>query len=203
VKARSPLQNRVDPFGALCATPSRGSLMGNRGGKFHLPDQTLGRRRWASKQWIACLCAFKDRRRAVWGASYTELFFVDEVTALAAGHRPCFECRRADALAFSAAFGEGRSVSAPRMDAILHGERLASSRKRLHQTAFESLPDGAVVVLEERALAVRGEVLLPWSFAGYGPPQRRPPNGRALALTPPSIMRALRAGYTPLWAGSR
>ena len=201
MSARPPLQNRVDPFGGFHATPARGLLMGNRGGKFHLADQSLGRRRWASRQWIACLCAFKGRRRAVWGASYTELFFLDEVTALAVGHRPCFECRRGDAEAFRAAFGDGRRMSAPAMDAILHGERLEGSRKRLHETAFEGLPDGAVVAIEGGAFAARGDALLPWSFSGYGPPRKRPRGGRAFAVTPPSIVSALRAGYSPLWAG--
>ena len=200
MSARGPLQNRVDPFGDLHAVAARGALMGNRGGKFHRPDQTLGARRWASKQWIACVCAFKGRRRAVWGAGYTELFFFDEVTALAAGHRPCFECRRADAQAFRAAFSDGRRLSAPEMDAVLHAERLDGARKRTYEGAFDDLPDGCVVIFEDRAFALRGDALAPWSFAGYGPPRQRP-RGRALVLTPPSILRALRAGYQPGWAG--
>ena len=100
-----PLQNRVDPFGALHAVPARGALMGNRGGRFHLDDRALGKRRHASRRWICCVCEFRGRQRKVWGAGYTELFFLDEITALAAGHRPCFECRRADAMRFIAAFG--------------------------------------------------------------------------------------------------
>ena len=200
MSAHRPLPNRVDPFGALCATPARGLLMGNRGGKFHRPDQTLGARRWASKQWIACVCAYKGRQRAVWGAGYTELFFLDEVTALAAGHRPCFECRREDAEAFRARFGEGRRLSAPAMDALLQAERLEGARKRIHEAAFEDLPDGCVVALDGRALAVRGGTLAPWSFAGYGQP-RAIPRGRAFVLTPPSILRVLREGYSPIWAG--
>src|SRR5262245_54438786 len=96
-----PLQNRVDPFGELAADPARGTLFGNRGGRFHHDDRTLGRRRWASRCWICCRLQFKGRQRNVWGRSYTELFFLDEVTALAAGHRPCFECRRQDADLFA------------------------------------------------------------------------------------------------------
>jgi hypothetical protein len=92
-----PLQNRVDPFGALFATPARGLLMGNRGGRLHDAQRKLGTRRWASKQWICCVLDFNEWHRKVWGDSYTELFFLDEVTALAAGHRPCFERRRKDA----------------------------------------------------------------------------------------------------------
>jgi len=89
-----PLQNRVSPFGELITTSARGLFMGNRGGRFHTADRTLTSRRWASRQWICCRLQFKQRHRKVWGDSYTELFFLDEVTALAAGHRPCFECRR-------------------------------------------------------------------------------------------------------------
>jgi len=96
-----PLQNRVDPFGELVAVPARGLFMGNRGGRFHTDAQTLATRRWVSRQWICCVLEFKKRRRAVWGRFYTELFFLDEPTALAAGHRPCFECRRKDAEAFA------------------------------------------------------------------------------------------------------
>ena len=92
-----PLQNRVDPFGELFADPARGTFMGNRGGRFHTPARTLTARRWASRQWICCVLTFKGRHRDVWGQFYTELFFLDEPTALAAGHRPCFECRRQDA----------------------------------------------------------------------------------------------------------
>ncbi len=95
-----PLQNRVTPFGELAVTPARGTLMGNRGGRIHSDSRTLGRRRWASRQWICCVLKFKNRQRDVWGRYYTELFFLDEVTAFAAGHRPCFECRRKDAEQF-------------------------------------------------------------------------------------------------------
>jgi hypothetical protein len=85
-----PLQNRVSPFGELCTFSARGLLMGNRGGRFHTDAKMLMRRRWASRQWICCVLDFKGRRRDVWGRSYTELFFLDEPTAFAAGHRPCF-----------------------------------------------------------------------------------------------------------------
>ena len=99
-----PLQNRVSPFGALFISPARGTLMGNRGGRLHGADRTLSSRRWASKQWICCRLDFNNRRRTVWGNSYTELFFLDEVTAFAAGHRPCFECRRQEAESFAQFF---------------------------------------------------------------------------------------------------
>jgi hypothetical protein len=195
-----PLPNRVDPYGEFVATSARGSLMGNRGGRFHRPDRTLSRRRWASRQWIACVCAFKGRRRTVWGEGYTELFFLDEPTALAAGHRPCFECRRVEATAFGAAFRDGASPRAPEMDAVLHKERLEGARKRVFETRLESLPDGAIIDRDGQAFAVRADALLPWSFLGYGAPQPRPRAGAARALTPPSILRALAAGYQPRWA---
>jgi len=195
-----PLQNRVDPYGALVATPARGALMGNRGGRIHLPDQTLGRRRWASRQWIACLCAFKDRRRAVWSASYTELFFLDEVTALAAGHRPCFECRRAAAESFRAHFGGRNHLSAPEIDAVLHGERLRGRERRVWRSAANDLPDGAMIALAGRPMAVRAGSLLPWSFAGYGAAQSMPGEVLVDVLTPPSTVAALSSGYRPMWA---
>ncbi|MEO1001299.1 MAG: hypothetical protein AAFW69_11970, partial [Pseudomonadota bacterium] len=105
-----PLQNRVTPFGEIEADPARGLWLGNRGGRFHRDDRTLGRRRHASRAWIYCVLNFKGRRRAVMGPGYTELFFLDEPTALAAGHRPCFECQRARAIAFAEAWGAGMRV---------------------------------------------------------------------------------------------
>jgi len=194
VTGARPLANRVDPFGELHAVAARGALMGNRGGRFHRDDRTLRARRWVSRQWIACVCAFKGRKREVWGRGYTELFFLDEPTALAAGHRPCFECRRADAIRFRDALGEGR-LGVAEMDARLHAERLDARAKRLHRRPIASLPDGAFVALEGRAFAVRGDALLPWSFDGYGPPLPRPRSGEVDALTPPTILRALAAGY--------
>jgi hypothetical protein len=202
MNARRPLQNRVDPFGELVATSARGMLLGNRGGKFHRDDRTLGRRRWASKQWIACVCEFKQRRRVVWGAGYTQLFFLDEVTALAAGHRPCFECRRAEAEAFRACFGRGRCHSAPEMDVVLHQERLAAGGKRVFESSFAQLPDGVMVARAGRAYAVFGDALLPWSVEGYEAPRKRPREGAAQVLTPPAIVDVLAAGYHPRWAES-
>jgi hypothetical protein len=132
----------------------------------------------------------------VWGRGYTELFFLDEITALAAGHRPCFECRRAEAEAFRACFGGGR-LSAPQMDAILHEERLDAAGKRVWQSSFDLLPDGAMVAWEGGAHAICGDMLSPWSFEGYGPPRRRPGGEIAWVLTPRSIVGAIRAGYQP------
>ncbi len=194
-----PLQNRVDPLGALWATPERGRLMGNRGGRFHDDKRRIGRRQWASRQWIACACEFKNRRREVFGRGYTELFFRDEPTALAAGHRPCFECRRAEALAFQAAF-PGVKPSAPAMDARLHEERQDPARwARL--AVLESLPEGAMVLWSGAAHLKAGGRLWPWSFGAYGAPKAAP-GAKVAALTPPSILAALAAGYRPRIEGT-
>src|SRR3990172_2496023 len=120
-RADMPLPNRVDPFGDLFADPARGLFLGNRGGKLHRADRTLGRRRHVTRAWICCMLKFNNRQRQVWGSGYTELFFLDEVTALAAGHRPCFECRRKDAHAFADLWARGARLSTrPAMDEILH-----------------------------------------------------------------------------------
>ena len=192
-----PLQNRVDPFGELRALAARGLLMGNRGGRFHTDEKTLTRRRWASRQWICCVLDFKGRQRDVWGRYYTELFFLDEVTAFAAGHRPCFECRRKDAEQFARLFP--RAHCAPAMDEILHIERLAGRDKRLHRRKIDSLADGAMIALDGEAFAVRGKHLLPWTPRGYGRLRPRPRNATVDVLTPPSILTVLKAGFQPRW----
>lgn len=198
-----PLQNRVDPFGELLAAPARGLLFGNRGGKFHRDDQTLGRRRYATRHWICCVLSFKGRQRNVWGRYYTELFFLDEVTALAAGHRPCFECRRADAIAFAERFrSRGTRPNVLEMDDVLHAERFdrQTKAKRIHSVALDQVPDGALITLSgSDALAVKGDALLPWAPSGYGVPKPRSRGGTAGMLTPPSMAKVLTRGYTPLW----
>ncbi len=201
-----PLQNRVDPFGELFADTSRGLFMGNRGGRIHTDNKTLTRRRWASRQWICCRLDFNDRRRRVWGDGYTELFFLDEVTALAAGHRPCFECRREDALAFARCWRNAhRLPSQPRaaeIDAVLHAERLEGRRKRRHRLGIDRLPDGAVVVMEGDAFALRRRALLRWTPAGYAFGRPRPRGLIVDVLTPPAALAVLAAGYRPLWHAS-
>ena len=192
-----PLQNRVDPLGDIHAVAARGRLMGNRGGRLHNDAKRLGTRRWTSKAWIACVCAFKDRRREVFGPGYTELFFRDEPTALAAGHRPCFECRRAEARAFQAAF-PGAPKRAAEMDAVLHAERLAPARPRL---ALRALPEGAMALWRGAPHLVARARLWRWSFGDYGPGVILP-DDVAAALTPPSIIAALRAGYKPRAEGT-
>ena len=196
--APRPLQNRVDPFGELHAVAERGGLMGNRGGRLHRDDQTLSGSRWKNKHWLICVCEFKGRRRDVWGRYYTELFFLDEPTALAAGHRPCFECRRQAAKAFIAAF-PGAPSHVEAMDEALHRERVENRQKRLWQARLRDLPDGAMIARDGRAHAVRAGMLSPWNFAGYGAPESLDPDAVEDVLTPPSTVAALKAGYKPLW----
>jgi len=199
-----PLPNRVDPFGELFATSARGTMFGNRGGKFHRDDRTLPARRWASRTWICCRLEFKDRHRMVWGKKgYTELFFLDEVTALTAGHRPCFECRRKDAQAFADCWARARKLRAPpraaEMDVVLHAERLDNRAKRRHRVRIDDLPDGAFIALEDGIWTVRSNMLLHWKPAGYDAHKHRPKGGTVDVLTPPSILAVLDASYLPQW----
>jgi hypothetical protein len=198
-----PLQNRVDPHGELRATSGRGLFMGNRGGRFHRDDRTLGNRRWVSRTWICCVVEFKNRHRNVWGEGYTELFFLDEPTALAAGHRPCFECRRKDAQTFAEcwgrAFGLRATPRAAEMDAVLHAERLDGRAKRRHRRPVDGLPDGAFIDDGEGAYALRGDLLLRWRPEGYAARKPRPRGTVCQVLTPPAILAVLAAGYRPHW----
>jgi hypothetical protein len=200
-----PLQNRVDPLGELCAVPARGLLLGNRGGRFHSDDRRLSRRRHASHTWICCRLAFKGRHRTVWDQGYTELFFLDEPTAFAAGHRPCFECRYHDAKAFAAAWANAANLVRPpcaaEMDAVLHAERLDGRAKRRHQRHLDVLPDGTIVMLPEapQPLAVSGDFLLAWTHFGYAETRPRPRGIAVEMLTPPAIAAVLAAGYRPQW----
>ncbi len=197
--AARPLQNRVDPFGALQKIAARGTMMGNRGGRFHLEGKTLGTRRWASRQWLICVCDFKGRQRDVWGQGYTELFFLDEVTGLAAGHRPCFECRRAAATAFRDALGV---KSAPALDELLHRERLQGARKRTFLAPWQHLPEGAMFALGAQPYAVQQQRAVLWSFAGYRQVKDLPDDMEVVVLTPPSTILALAAGYRPQWSAA-
>ncbi len=180
-------------------------MYGNRGGRFHDPaSKTLGKRTHASRQWICCVLAFEGRRKEVWGPRFTDLFFLDEVTALAAGHRPCFECRRTDAKAFAAAWARAKGLSqpprAPEMDAALHDERMNGRSRRMGRAGWMGLPDGAMVATDDGPCLVWADLLLPWSFSGYGAPLGYPPLD-VVCLTPPSTVDVLRAGYVPRRAG--
>src|SRR6185369_8147350 len=196
-----PLQNRVTPSGDIIATPHRGMFTGNRG-IIHDPATKTLTRRWASQAWLTCLCEFRDRRREVMGGrSWTELFFLDEATALSAGHRPCFFCRRDDAVRFRAAWEEGnglRRVLARDIDTVLHRERLSNRKKRLHAlpASLPELPDGAMVQQGTQSFLIVQGRALKWSPAGY----RNAPGAiaDAMLLTPPSTLRALSTGYRPV-----
>jgi hypothetical protein len=196
------LQNRVTPFGDIVAIPQRGTFTGNRGIIHDPATRTLLSKRWASKAWLVCVCDYKGRRREVMaGRSWTELFFLDEAVALAAGHRPCFLCRRKAADAFRAAWAAAKGEqepSASSMDAALHRERLDHGRKRLHplQAPVSSLPDGAVVASGGSAFTVAGGQAFRWGEHRYGAPQHlQDADG---LLTPPSTLMAIRAGYRPV-----
>jgi hypothetical protein len=196
-----PLQNRVTPTGDIIATPHRGLFTGNRGIIHDPATKTLLRRRWSTPAWITCLCEFRGRWREVMGGrSWTELFFLDEATAFAAGHRPCFYCRRADANRFRAAWEAGNGVSglrAKEMDAVLHRERLDHGRKRLHPLPMpvDKLPDGAMVQQGEESFLIAQGRALKWSPGGYS--EAEPALVDAMLLTPPSVVCAFAAGYRP------
>jgi hypothetical protein len=202
-----PRQNRVTPFGDILVTPERGTFMGNRG-VLHDAGGRI-RRAWQVKRWIVCVLEFRGRRRQVMAPSrYTELFFLDEATALAAGHRPCAECRHARFLDFCNAWrtAHPRRGALPRpaadeIDGRLHAERLAPDRsKRTFVAALDGLPDGVFVTVAawgQRAYLVRGGHLLAWSPGGYGERRRRPRGEEVRVLTPPSTVKAIRAGYVP------
>jgi hypothetical protein len=197
-----PLQNRVTPQGEIISTPHRGLFTGNRGIIHDPATKTLLNKRWSNPAWLTCVCEFRGRRREVMGGrSWTELFFLDEATAFAAGHRPCFYCRRDDANRFRAAWEQGNGVTdilAPEMDAVLHRERLDGRNKRLHAlpVTLDKLHDGTMVQQgAESYLIVQGRALQ-WSPAGYREAQGAIKG--ALLLTPPSTLRAFSAGYRPV-----
>ena len=197
-----PLQNRVTPTGDIIATPHRGMFTGNRGIIHDPATKTLLKKRWSSPAWITCVCEFRGwRRKVMGGRSWTELFFLDETTAFAAGHRPCFFCRRDDANRFRAAWEAGngvKNVRARQMDAVLHGERLERGKKRLHPlpVPVTELPDGAMVQQGDESFLILQGRALRWSMAGYEKPEAALDD--AMLLTPPSTMRALGAGYRPV-----
>jgi hypothetical protein len=202
-----PRQNRVTPFGQIIATPERGTFMGNRG-ILHDEEGTV-RRSWQVRRWLICLLAFRGRHRTVMTPHrYTELFFLDEATGLAAGHRPCFECQRRRYNEFRAAWAVGnlhdqstRPLTAGEIDERLHTDRRGPSRSKQTFTAcLDDLPYGVFVTLEERkdqALLINGDSLLIWSPAGYRERLRRKTHEFVSVLTPKSTVAAIRAGFVP------
>ncbi len=193
-----PFQNRVTPAGAIVALPGRGMFMGNRG-VLH-DEQKCIVRPWQVKRWICCVTEFRGRRREIMAPHrWTELFFLDEAAALAAGHRPCAECRNADYKRFrgvwEAEFGKVRSVD--EIDAVLHAERLNGRAKRTYTADIGLLPDGTYVSHDGRSYLLCGGKMAAWTDAGYEKPLARPANGFVEVLTPKSIVTVLKSGYTP------
>ena len=193
-----PQRNRVTPYGEIVVSPLRGRWMGNRG-CLHRGHEIV--RPWNGKRWIICALEFKGWVAPKWAPGrWTALFFYDEAVALAAGHRPCALCRRADYLRYRAALGMS---GADAIDARLHAERLDGRRKRLHATAWRDVPPGAFVVLHGVPHVVLPDRVRPWTpDSGYGAERSRPARGDAALLTPPGSVEAMRAGYTPDVAGA-
>ena len=195
------LQNRVTPLSELIADPGRGLVYGNRG-CLHDGDGRV-RRRFAGQRWIACRLRFRGwhREPLLQPGRFTELFFLDEATALAAGYRPCALCRRADYDALSAIWRELHpgQVGADAIDAQLHSERVdAETRAQLHhKSSIAELPDGAFVQRGDPWL-VLGDTLLQWTPRGYAERAPRPARGAATVVTPPSLLDVLRRGWHPL-----
>jgi hypothetical protein len=179
-----PLQNRVTPLGDLVAHPGRGLVYGNRG-CLHDANGRV-RRRYAGKRWIACRLRFRGwhRHPLLQPGRFTELFFLDEATAFAAGHRPCALCRREDYDRFLELTG---ARGADEIDARLHEERLGP---RLE--APPNVPDGAFVLVDDEPWLVLGDTLHRWTPAGYT--DARPAGGGRL-ITPPTLVDVLRAGW--------
>lgn len=201
-----PHQNRVTPFGDIVAISQRGMFTGNRGIIHDPSTKTLLTRRWATQAWLVCVCEFKGRRRDIMaGRSWTELFFLDEAVALAAGHRPCFLCRREAAERFRACWASAKAEpprSARQMDAILHGERLDRGRRRLHPIPclLTDLPDGVVVAVEGKAYTLCAGLAHRWADNGYDRAQVL--HTADWMLTPPSTVMAILGGYRPVFHSS-
>ncbi len=200
-----PLQNRVTPQGEIIADAALGSFMGNRG-ILHDDRKQLGNARWKHANWIVCVLDFKDRHRVVMTPGcYTELFFLDEAVALAAGHRPCGECRRDAYRTFMEFWVEAcADLSPPKakdVDRVLHHARIdpATRRQRRYDRTLADLPDGTFICMEndDAPHLVWNDRLLPYAPAGYGPAKARPSRLNVTVLTPEPLVRILHGGYRP------
>lgn len=198
------LQNRVDPFGDIIKTSARGAWIGNRGVIHN--DRKEITHAFKHKAWITCALEFKNRKRTVMSPNrWTELFFLDEATAFAAGHRPCFECRREDATKFKRAWIEGNptykldmSTSIRAIDAIIHGERIgANGTKVIHSGLLSEIPEGTFLQIDKHAYVWRKGFLWQWTPFGYKESISLPAASKMSVLTPLSIVNAFRAGYVP------
>jgi hypothetical protein len=201
-----PLQNRVSPFGDIVAVSARGTCMGNRGIIHDAKTKTLLTRRWQHQAWICCVLSFKGYQHPIMGSSaYTELFFLDEATALAAGHRPCAYCRRKDFNAFKAAWIKAKPLegdsflNAPEIDRTLHRERVTRKREKVTYVArIDDLPDGVMVAQSGRALLILGDHVIPWTPYGYQKGLPRHSGVQLSVLTPRSTVQVIAAGYVPM-----
>jgi len=196
-----PFQNRVDPFGNLFRTHARGTMMGNRGGSLHNSEREIVRL-YKSRRWITCVLEFRGRHRVVMsGHRYTELFFLDEAVAFAAGHRPCAECRRERFNAFKEAWRRAKKLDslpfADEMDLELHPARIARREKVTYAARLGTLPDGCFVQLEGRAYLVWNDALLLWTAEGYSGRETRRNDLAVTVLTPAPLVGCLSAGYKP------
>jgi hypothetical protein len=192
-----PLQNRVDPLGNIFRSPARGTFMGNRGGALHNIDREIVRS-YKSRRWIACVLEFRGRHRIVMSPGrYTELFFLDEAVAFAAGHRPCAECRRERFNAFKKAWQRG-PVSADEIDMELHRARIDQKRKVTYSEKLKQLPNGCFVEIEGRAYVVRDDALLLWTPEGYTTRTKQKNDLTVRVLTPRPIVQCFRHGYAPV-----
>ncbi|TWP38158.1 hypothetical protein [Leekyejoonella antrihumi] len=190
-----PDRNRVTPLGDIIATPLRGAWTGNRG-LLHRGREIV--RFHASDLWITCALEFRGRWQPQWQPGhYTYLFFHDEAVSLAAGHRPCAECRRDDYNAYRAAWPTLEAPSAKEMNRRLHGERIVrgTHQRRLHPMEWKTLPDGTFAVVDDQPVLVLGDALVGWTPHGYAGGRARPTTGAAQVITPPSSVAVLRAGY--------
>lgn len=198
-----PLQNRVMPTGEIVTDGGRGLMMGNRG-CLHGLGRQLGVSRWRSPRWICCVLEWKGvRRDPMPPGRWTALFFLDEATALAAGHRPCAYCRREDYRDFTVAWRAARDLpgapSASEMDLVLHRDRTGRLREKVtYRAPAGELPDGVMIRVGSGAALLLGGRLLPWSFLGYGAAADVSSPGAVEVLTPRSVVAAMSAGYRPL-----
>ncbi len=193
-----PLQNRVDPYGTIFRTTARGVMMGNRGGAIHNGEREIVRR-YVSRRWIACLLEFRGQRRVVMSPNhYTELFFLDEAVALAAGHRPCAECRRERFRAFQRAWNRERPPTADEMDAALHPARIGRQGQKItYEAPLDALPGGCFVEHDAQPWLVWRGALALWTPEGYVRTIARPAGAAVTVLTPRPIVECLRRGYRP------
>ncbi len=195
-------RNRVTPFTELVAVSARGLVYGNRG-CLHDAHGRI-RRRFNGKRWISCQLQFRGWHRSplLQPGKFTELFFLDEATAFAAGHRPCALCRHVDYQRFTAIWRDlhPEGVGADAIDARLHSERvdLRTRMQQHHDAPPDELPDGAFVVSDGAPWLVRGDELLRWTAGGYDERVRRPTGGRVVVITPPSLVAVLRSGWESL-----